>query len=262
MTKRLLLFTLALAAPVLEACAHVPSDPAKRAEYARANDPAEPTNRVIFSGNTFLDHHLLQPIARGYEDYLPGSVQRRVRNFASNLHQPSIALNDVLQGHLQCSWITVQRFTINSTAGGAGLFDVATDWNRPGHPADFGETLAVWGAGTGPAVQLPLLGPSNVRDGIGKAADFLTNPVTLATGGNGVATLITTTSGVTGFVDNRAQLLSTTDFLEKSSVDYYAALRNVAAQQRAALVTAGKSGCPSSSVPPLPKPKDDPTEGP
>src|SRR5689334_6555318 len=57
---------------ILAACAHPPADPEARAEYERNNDPAEPTNRVIFAGNKFVDDHALQPVARGYEDYVPG----------------------------------------------------------------------------------------------------------------------------------------------------------------------------------------------
>src|SRR6266478_1629395 len=119
----------------LAACAHPPEQPQARAEYERNNDPAEPTNRVIFAGNKFADDNALQPIARGYEDYVPGRVRKSLHNFVSNLGQPAIAVNNVLQGNFSRSWKTIQRFAINTTVGGAGLFDVATDWNRPGHLA-------------------------------------------------------------------------------------------------------------------------------
>jgi phospholipid-binding lipoprotein MlaA len=38
---------------------------------------------------------------------------------------------------------------------------------------DFGQTLGHWGVGTGPYLVLPLLGPSNLRDGVGLYPDFL-----------------------------------------------------------------------------------------
>src|SRR5260370_37770057 len=82
-----LALTLAVAA-----CAHVPPDPQARAEYERNNDPAEPTNRVIFAGNKFVDDHALQPIARSYENYVPSRPRKSLHNFVSNLAQPSIAL--------------------------------------------------------------------------------------------------------------------------------------------------------------------------
>jgi phospholipid-binding lipoprotein MlaA len=230
-----LALTLALAA-----CAHAPADPEARAEYERNNDPAEPTNRVIFAGNKFVDDHALQPAARGYQNHIPDGVRRSVHNFVSNLGQPSIAVNDALQGNFSRCWNTIQRFAINTTVGGVGLFDVATGWNRPGHQADFGQTFGVWGAGPGPSVQLPLFGPSNVRDSFGKVADLLTNPANLASGGAVAA--VSAASGGAGFVDRRAELLSTTDPLEKNSLDYYAAMRSITAQRRAALVAEGKAG--------------------
>jgi phospholipid-binding lipoprotein MlaA len=224
----------------LAACAHAPADPEARAEFERNNDPAEPTNRVIFAGNKFVDDHALQPVARGYQDYVPDRVRKCIHNFASNLGQPAIAVNDALQGNFSRSWTTIQRFAINTTVGGVGLFDVATDWNRPGHAADFGQTFGVWGIGPGPSVQLPIFGPSNVRDSVGKVADLLTNPANFVPGG--AAANVATASGGAGFIDRRAELLSTTDPLEHDSLDYYAALRSMTAQRRAALVAEGKAG--------------------
>jgi len=233
---------MALASALAQAaCAHPPAEPQARAEYERNNDPAEPTNRAIFAGNKFVDDNALQPIARGYQDYVPGRVRKSLHNFVSNLGQPAIAVNDVLQGNFSRSWNTLQRFVINTTVGGAGLFDVATDWDRPGHLADFGQTLGVWGVGPGPSVQLPLFGPSNVRDSVGKVIDLVSNPTNFIIPGGAAATVSTATGGV-GFIDGRAGLLSTTVPLEHSSLDYYAALRSAAAQRRAALVAEGKAG--------------------
>jgi phospholipid-binding lipoprotein MlaA len=225
---------------LLSACADVPADPEARAEYERTNDPAEPTNRTVFAGNQFVDHHALQPIARGYEDHVPGGVRKSIHNFVGNLGQPAVAVNDLLQGNFSRAWNTTQRFAINTTVGGVGLFDVATDWNRPEHSADFGQTFGVWGIGPGPAVQLPLFGPSNVRDSVGKVADLITNPTSFVPGGAAVA--VGTASAGLGFVDKRADLLGATDTLEHTSLDYYATLRSVTAQRRAALVAEGKAG--------------------
>jgi phospholipid-binding lipoprotein MlaA len=238
MMRRASVLTLGLS---LLGCAHVPSDPEARAEYELKNDPAEPTNRAIFAGNQFLDHHVVKPLARGYENYVPVRVRNSVHNFVSNLGQPAIAVNDVLQGNVSRAWNTTQRFAINTTVGGAGLFDVATDWNRPAHKADFGQTLGVWGAGPGPAVQLPLFGPSNVRDSVGQFVGLVTDPANFVPGGVAL-TAVKATSGTAGFVDSRANLLGTTDALERTSVDYYAALRSAVVQHRAALVAEGKIG--------------------
>ncbi len=224
----------------LTACAHPPAGTEARAEYEQKNDPAEPTNRVIFQGNKFVDDNAIKPVARAYQEHMPSRVKKSVHNFTSNLGQPTVALNDVLQGNFSRSWNTIQRFVINTTVGGAGLFDVATDWDRPGHSADFGQTLGVWGIGPGPSVQLPLLGPSNVRDTVGKVVDIVANPVGLIPGGT-IAT-VDTAAKAAGVVDGRARALGATDSLERDYLDYYAASRSAVAQRRAALVAEGKAG--------------------
>lgn len=234
---RLLFLTAGLALP---ACAHVPTDPTAHAEYEQNNDPAEPTNRVIFAGNKFADDNAMKPVARGYKSYVPGRVRHGIHNFVGNLGEPSVAVNDVLQGNLGRAWNTTQRFAINTTVGGAGLFDVATGWDRPGHAADFGQTLGVWGVGPGPSVQLPLFGASNVRDSVGKVAGLVTNPTTFITGG--VAAVVMPVSSGLEVVDGRAELLGATDSLEHNSLDYYATMRSVMAQHRAAFVVEGKAG--------------------
>lgn len=248
--------TFALASALsLAACAHAPADPEARAEYERNNDPAEPTNRTIFAGNQYVDRNVLKPVARGYQDYVPGRVRTSLHHFVENLGEPGVAVNDVLQGNLSRAWNTTQRFAINTTVGGAGLFDVATDWNRPAHKADFGQTLGVWGVGPGPAVQLPLFGPSNVRDSVGKVVGTVTNPATFFSGG--AVTAVNAAGSGIGVVDGRADLLSTTDPLERSSLDYYATLRSLMAQRRAALVADGKAGRVDehpTDAPPPPKP--------
>ncbi|GAB2179760.1 MlaA family lipoprotein [Dongia sp. agr-C8] len=222
----------------LGACAEVPTDPVAREAYEEANDPAEPTNRVIFAGNQWVDRNALQPVARAYQDYVPGGVRDSVHNFGQNLKQPFVLVNDVLQGNMDRAWNTTQRFAVNTTVGGAGLFDVASDWDLPAHDADFGQTLGVWGVEPGPSVQLPLFGPSNLRDTAGTAFGMLGDPMGFAPGLQTVRTV----SAATNAVDGRARLLPVTDDLEKNSVDYYAALRSLSAQQREAFVAEGKAG--------------------
>ena len=233
--KRLLTLAISAGSAVaFTACSHAPAGP-----EARTNDPVEPANRVVFAANKFVDDNALQPVARAYQEHVPSRVQKSVRNFASNLGQPTVALNDVLQGNFSRSWNTIQRFAINTTIGGAGLFDVATDWDRPGHTADFGQTLGVWGVGPGPSIQLPLLGPSNVRDSVGTAIGVFANPTNFAPAD--IAT-VGTVAGAAGAIDGRARSLSATDSLERNSSDFYAASRDAAAKRRAALVADGKSG--------------------
>jgi phospholipid-binding lipoprotein MlaA len=53
----------------------------------------------------------------------------------------------------------------------AGLFDLAGAKGITQVPEDFGQTLGHWGLGPGPYLVIPALGPSNLRDATGIAAD-------------------------------------------------------------------------------------------
>ncbi|MBR0667760.1 VacJ family lipoprotein [Roseomonas hellenica] len=234
---------IVLACGLLGACAQVPADPAARAAHAEANDPAEPTNRAIFAGNQWVDRNAIRPVAQVYTDHVPQRVRSSVRNFARNLQGPGTLINDALQGNFERAWITAQRFAVNSTLGGLGLFDVATDWDLPGHQSDFGQTFGVWGAGPGASVQLPLFGASNLRDTAGRVVGMVANPLGFVSGETfQTVQAVGTTMGMVG---QRADALPITNDLERSSLDYYAALRSLAAQRRAALVAEGRAGVPA-----------------
>lgn len=231
----------------VSACAHAPVDPAARADYERANDPAEPTNRTIFAGNQYVDRHVLKPVATAYVNHVPDGARRSIHNFVANLDGPSILVNDLLQGNMSRAWTTTERFAINTTIGVAGFFDPATRWGMPRHTADFGQTFGVWGMGPGPSVQLPLLSFSNVRDSAGKLLGFVANPLDY------LVPVAASAGGGLDVVDGRATLLPTTNLLEQTSLDYYAAMRNAMAQRRAALVEEGRTGG-REVAPPLPAP--------
>lgn len=225
---------------VLAACAQVPTEPEALAAYNEENDPAEPINRTVFAANQWVDRNALRPVAEVYQEYVPDGVRKRVRNFNANLKEPTVLVNDLLQANVTRAWNTTQRFAVNTTVGGAGLFDVATDWDLPHHNADLGQTFGVWEMGPGPSVQMPLLGPSNMRDTVGTVAGFFVNPLGFVSS-NALQTAQMASMGVS-VVDQRAGTLSMTDGLEKNSVDYYATLRSMQTQRRAAFVEEGKAG--------------------
>jgi phospholipid-binding lipoprotein MlaA len=233
-------FAAAACLLAVAACTTPPADPEARAEYDAINDPAEPTNRAIFAANQYVDRHVLKPAASAYLEHVPAPARRSIHDFVTNLGEPVVLVNDVLQGNASRAWVTTGRFAIDTTLGVAGLFDPATDWGLPHHSADFGQTFGVWGVGPGPSVQIPLLGFSNLRDTLGRAVGVLADPMGYIPGSTALD--IRVGGGGLGVVDTRADLLPATDSLEKSSLDYYAALRSLVAQRRAALVEEGRSG--------------------
>jgi phospholipid-binding lipoprotein MlaA len=210
------------------------------------HDPAEPVNRAIFKVNVAADHAVMRPVAQAYADHVPEGVQKGIHNVVQNLKEPAVAVNDALQGNVNQAWQSVQRLAVNSTVGVAGIFDVASQLGLPPHKADFGQTLAVWGVGEGPFVELPLLGPSNARDTVGTAVDMALNPLTFV--GGAPATYAGVATGSANVVDTRSQHLHDLDELERNSLDYYATLRSVYRQHRDAEISAAKQPPPEGQV--------------
>ena len=231
---------------LLAACATKPpaSQPDELADYNERNDPFEPTNRTFYAVNSALDRYALHPVASGYVEAVPGSVRTHVHNMLSNLGNPAQFANDVMQGHPRKAGNTLMRLLINSTVGAAGVFDVATGWGFPDHDTGFGLTLAAWGVPGGPFLFLPVLGPSNPRDGIGYGANSVLDPLTWASFG-GSATLGVARFGV-GAVDSRSRVLSETDQIEKTALDPYATFRTLSQQHRAAEVEGARADLPAT----------------
>lgn len=199
------------------------------------NDPFEAFNRKVYAFNDFLDRHILQPVARGYRRVTPEVVQRGIGNFFSNLFEPTVIINDLLQGKFKQSLADSGRFVLNSTVGLFGLFDVATGLGLEKHQEDFGQTLAVWGVPDGPFLVLPLLGPRNVRDTAGFVVDWYTDPVTYLEDSNARWSLRAVT-----YIDTRARLLGASRVLEEATDDPYLFLREAYRQRRQSLIYDGQ----------------------
>ena len=166
------LLAAGIATAALGACATVPpnagSNPA---------DPWERYNRHMSEFNDRVDTAVIKPVARAYADYVPGGVRQCVGNVFSNAYDVPNALNNVLQGKVTAAAGDVSRVAINSSIGLLGCFDVASRMGLEKSDEDFGQTLGKWGAGPGPYFVLPFLGPSSVRDGVGRVVGLYTNPI-------------------------------------------------------------------------------------
>jgi len=134
-------------------------------------DPWEPFNRRVFAFNEWLDQYALKPVAQGYRAITPDPVERGVTNFIGNIYELNSVFNSALQGRADNAIRGLGRFVLNSTVGLAGFMDVATRAGVERHPADFDQTLAVWGLDRGPFLMLPVLGPRTVRSGAGSLVD-------------------------------------------------------------------------------------------
>ncbi|ATC33673.1 VacJ family lipoprotein [Caulobacter vibrioides] len=222
-----------------------------------SNDPLEGFNRASFKLGMSLDGALLAPITHGYMAVTPRVVRDRVSAAIYNLGEPNTVMNQVLQGKPRQAVRSSARFVVNSTVGVAGLFDVAAKMGLPPRGADFGQTFGRWGAGPGAYIYVPLMGPLNVRDGVGRALDIVTDPVSLFVGGLetdfGKARIATTV------VDLRARTDSAYHALDDAA-DPYVTTRSAYAQYREALVreaTGETEALPDFDAPP-PEPTPSP----
>lgn len=194
-------------------------------------DPWEDFNRGTHSFNLTFDKYLLSPLAKGYRFLFPSEIRTGVRNFLSNLGEPWTSINSVLQGNFSNTGVSLARFLINSTVGILGIFDVAKEIGLEKQREDFGQTLAVYGFETGPYLVLPFLGPSTVRDAMGKVVGFLGDPVTLALERNDKDEWIWIGAAMKG-IDFREQNFEKLDNLKATSVDFYATLRSLYLEKR------------------------------
>jgi phospholipid-binding lipoprotein MlaA len=237
--------TIIVLAAGLAACAGTRSTTQAADEYA-PNDPLEDINRPIFAFNKALDDYALKPVAKGYRTVLPEFARDGVRNFLRNLRTPIILANEALQGDGEQAGKTFARFWMNTVLGLGGLIDVGVQHGFPFHDEDFGQTLAVWGVPDGPYLMLPVLGPSNVRDTVGIGVDAFADPVNRYFRGEGYDWAPYARSFVAA-VDARSRNIETFDKIESTSLDYYATIRSLYRQRRAADIRNDDDATPAAS---------------
>src|SRR5213594_4578151 len=127
-------------------------------------DPWESFNEKMFTFNYNVDKYALKPVARGYRAVVPEQVQIMLGNAINNVTWVPRFINSLLQGKWEGALREVSRFVLNSTLGFGGLFDAAKTGDLKPSREDFGQTLGFWGAGPGPYLVIPFIGPMTVRD--------------------------------------------------------------------------------------------------
>jgi phospholipid-binding lipoprotein MlaA len=217
-----------LAALALAACAHHPAD--------EPADPLEPVNRAVWNFNYKADQYVLRPVAKGYVDVTTPWMREGVSNFFNNLLYPTTIVNDLLQAKFVQSASDTGRLVVNSTYGLGGLIDVGERVGLHRHDEDFGQTLGYWGVGEGWFLMLPLLGPSDNRDLIGRGFDIFTTPTHYLPGRYDLPNYMVTM--LLYNVNTRANLLPA-DSLMESQFDTYLFVRTAYLQRRQAAVYDG-----------------------
>ena len=198
-------------------------------------DPWERLNRGVYKFNDTLDRAVVKPVTKGYVRIVPAPVRTGVTNFFANLQTPTVMINDALQGKFLAAGNDLGRFLLNSTVGLAGILDPATPAGLARNEEDFGQTLGHWGVHPGPFVELPILGPSDVRDTASRVVDTYTNPRQYIK-----STYVSYGLYLPYLLDKRASLLPLDETLQ-NVYDPYAFIRDAYLQRRAYLVSDGKS---------------------
>ncbi len=193
-------------------------------------DPWEPFNEKTFWFNRQADRFVLKPVAKGYNAALPDLIRGGIANMFDNLDVTRRFVNNILQLRFDGAGRELARFTINSTIGIAGFFDVArTALGIPQSDRDTGQTLGIYGIGNGPYLVLPFLHPFTIRDFVGFLFDEAMYPLSYFIPTGAVIGMT-----VTETISDRAATIDRFEGIEDTVVDLYGAVRNAYFQRRAA----------------------------
>jgi phospholipid-binding lipoprotein MlaA len=217
---------IACLSPLLvAACATMPRDAS-----LPVSDPHEATNRQVLATN----QRFLGPLSEAVRTVIPGPLHDRLHDLNSNLKEPRIFVNDVLQLRPEAAARTAGRFVLNTTIGLGGLFDVAGREGTGQQSGDFGQTLFVWGVNEGPYVVVPYMGPGTTRDAFGSIVDVFVDPLGWLIGAQVVSTTThaVVSAGTTGL--DAADRLGQLKQAEDSSIDFYSFIRSGYYQSRRA----------------------------
>lgn len=214
-----------------------------------SRDPFEGFNRSIYGFNQAIDESVLKPVSKAYKDALPQIVQTGVRNFFSNIADIFISVNNLLQGKVVDAATDGMRFAVNTTIGGLGVMDWASEMGLEKHNEDFGQTFGRWGVSDGPYFVWPLFGSSTARDSVGRLLDISVDPVR-----NHEPVVARNVMTLTRVVGMRADLLDASRILEEAALDKYVFERDAYLQRRRNLIYDGNPPRTSARANPAEQP--------
>ncbi len=230
---------------LLAGCATIPGEPDPR-------DPLERMNRSVYKFNETVDGAVFRPIAQIYVGAVPQPVRSCVSNFFSNLGDVWSSFNSFLQGRVPDGINSMGRVLMNTTIGGLGCFDRASEVGVARVPNDFGTTLGVWGVGSGPYLVLPIVGPSTFRDGAGLAVDVYYGAAQSYINDVPVRNMVWGAAALNA----RANLLEAGDLLDQLALDPYSFVRDAYLQRRQRRIAGDSEELPDYSLPDYDDPED------
>ncbi len=197
-------------------------------EKVIVNDPIEPYNRAITTFNDKAYFYALKPVAKGYAKVVPETVRMSIDRCFKNLEYPVRLVNNLLQLKFKGAGIETARFVINSTIGVAGFTDPARKWfHLEPREEDFGQTLGRYHMGSVFHIVWPFIGPSNLRDTIGKTGDIFTQPATYL-----VDWWILLAARAFEKINYTSLHIGEYEAMKKEALDYYLFIRDAYEQMR------------------------------
>ncbi len=202
------------------------------AEEEDIYDPLEPANKAMFAVNDKFYFWFIKPATTGYNWAVPEGARKSVKNFFYNIEMPVRFVSSLMQAQVKSMGIELARFTINSTIGFLGFFDVAkSSFALEPQEKDIAQALGKYGIGEGLYLVWPFAGPSTARETVGSIIELFLTPWRLVQPDAAAAGI-----GVYDFF-NRASLEAYEyEELVKSSLEPYAALKNAYIQYRRNIV--------------------------
>jgi phospholipid-binding lipoprotein MlaA len=192
-------------------------------------DPIEPVNRVMFDFNDKVYFVVMKPFYGAYNSVLPEEARIAGRNFFDNLAMPVRFVSCFVQIRPKCAGIELARFSINSTIGMAGLFDIAAGdtFKLKPQEADIGLAIGHYGIGEGFYLVLPFMGPSSLRDTVGMAGDSFLTPYSYLN-----PFYVPIAISAANFVNRGSLQYTEYEELKKAAIDPYVALKDAYIQYR------------------------------
>ena len=145
--------------------------PVKKEISTLNQDPWEDFNRKVFAFNVVIYDNVLVPFADWYNDKIPLEIRFTFKNIMQNyVGNTNDAILSMLDFDLEALTTTFWRWAINSIFGVFGTDDVAYVAGLTAYNKSIGKVLHFYNIPRGPYLMLPLLGPSDLRDGLGLVA--------------------------------------------------------------------------------------------
>ena len=199
-------------------------------EIVHMSDPFERWyNRPVYAFNDHFYEYLMRPVAQTYKDVLADNIRIMIRNLYDTVSFPGRFVSSLFQLKLDKAGRVIGRVLVNCTLGFMCMVDVAKDeFKIEPVDEDFGQVLGAYGIPSGPYLVLPLLGPSSVRDGVGRAVDALMNPLFW------VVPDFITGAGVTAgrMVNETSFFIEDIKAVKESAIDPYISFRDFYNQRR------------------------------